>query len=70
MGIPVGLPLVLSLVIRQLFSLVFKANCLVKQSLEIGKVVALQLIVQRSNQAFQEMFLALLVSVHFFWVIT
>jgi hypothetical protein len=40
-GIPAGLPLVLSLVIRQLFPFAFKANCLVKQSLEIGKVVAL-----------------------------
>jgi hypothetical protein len=66
-GIPVGLPLVLSLVIRQLFSFAFKANCLVQQSLKVGKTVALQLIVQRSNQAFQETFLALLVSVHFFW---
>jgi hypothetical protein len=40
-GIPTGLPLVLSLVIRQLFPFAFKANCLVKQSLEVGKVVAL-----------------------------
>jgi hypothetical protein len=40
-GIPVGLPLELSLVIRQLFSFAFKANCLVKQSLKVGKVVAL-----------------------------
>jgi hypothetical protein len=65
-GIPAGLPLELSLVIRQLFSFTFKANCLVKQDLKVGKVVALQLIVQRPNQAFQETFLTLLVSVHLF----
>jgi hypothetical protein len=65
-GIPAGLPLELSLVIKQLFSFAFKANCHVKQGLEVGKVVALHLIVQRPNQAFQEMFLALLVSVQFF----
>jgi hypothetical protein len=41
MGIPARLPLELSLMIRQLFPFAFKANCLVKQSLEIGKVVAL-----------------------------
>jgi hypothetical protein len=41
MGIPVGLPLVLSLVILQLFPFAFKANFLVHQSLKIGKVVAL-----------------------------
>jgi hypothetical protein len=69
-GIPVGLPLVLSLVIRQLFPFAFKANYLVKQSLKVGKAVALQLIVQRPNQAFQETFLVLLVSVHFFWGVT
>jgi hypothetical protein len=40
-GIPTGLPLVLSLVIQPLFPFSFKANCLVQQSLEIGKVVAL-----------------------------
>jgi hypothetical protein len=40
-GIPAGLPLVLSLVIRQLFPFAFKANCLVQQSLKVGKVVAL-----------------------------
>jgi hypothetical protein len=51
-GIPTGLSLVLSLVIRQFFPFAFKANCLVKQSLKIGKVVALQLIIQRPNQAF------------------
>jgi hypothetical protein len=37
-GVPTGLPLVLSLVIRQLFPFAFKANCLVQQSLEIGKL--------------------------------
>jgi hypothetical protein len=41
MGIHAGLPLKLSLVIRQLFPFAFKANCLVKQILKIGKVVAL-----------------------------
>jgi hypothetical protein len=40
-GIPDGLPLELSLMIRQLFSFAFKANCCVKQGLEVGKVVAL-----------------------------
>jgi hypothetical protein len=40
-GIPAGLPLVLSPVIRQLFTFAFKANCLVKQGLKVGKVVAL-----------------------------
>jgi hypothetical protein len=40
-GIPAGLPLVLSLEIRQLFPFAFKANCLVQQSLKVGKVVAL-----------------------------
>jgi hypothetical protein len=40
-GIPAGLPLVLSLVIRQLFPFAFKANCLVQQSQKVGKVVAL-----------------------------
>jgi hypothetical protein len=32
--------------------------------------VAMQLIVQRPNQAFQEMLLALLINVHFFWGVT
>ena len=64
-GIPAGLPLVLSLVIRQLFPFAFKDNCFVQQSLKVGEAVALQLIVQRPNQDFQETFLALLVSVHF-----
>jgi hypothetical protein len=40
-GIPTGLPLELSLVIQQLFPFAFKANCLVKQSLKVGKDVAL-----------------------------
>jgi hypothetical protein len=40
-GIPASLPLVLSLVIRQLFPFAFKANCLVQQSLEVGEIVAL-----------------------------
>jgi hypothetical protein len=40
-GIPAGLPLVLSLVIRQLFPFAFKANFLVQQSLEVGETVAL-----------------------------
>jgi hypothetical protein len=40
-GIPAGLPLALSLVIRQLFPFAFKANCLVQQSLKVGETVAL-----------------------------
>jgi hypothetical protein len=44
-GIPAGLSLKFSLMIKLFFSFAFKANCLVKQSLEIGKVMALQLIV-------------------------
>jgi hypothetical protein len=40
-SIPVGLPLELYLVIRQLFPFPLKANCLVKQSLKVGKAVAL-----------------------------
>jgi hypothetical protein len=69
-GIPAGLFLEFPFMIKQFFSFAFKANCLVKQSLEIGKVVALQLIVQRPNQAFQESLLALLISVQFFWGVT
>jgi hypothetical protein len=53
--------------VKKFFYFAFMANCLVKQSLEVGKVVALQLIVQRPNQAFQEMLLVLLISVYFFW---
>jgi hypothetical protein len=41
MGIPAGLPLEFSLMIKQFFSFAFKANFIVKQSLEIGKVMAL-----------------------------
>jgi hypothetical protein len=44
-GIPAGLPLQLSLMIRQLFPFAFKANFLVKESLEVGKAMALQMIV-------------------------
>jgi hypothetical protein len=40
-GISAGLPLVLPLVIGQLFPFAFKANYLVQQCLEIGKDVAL-----------------------------
>jgi hypothetical protein len=69
-SIPTGLPLEFPFMIKQFLSFAFKANCLVKQSLEIGKVVAMQLIVQRPNQAFQEMLLALLINVHFFWGVT
>jgi hypothetical protein len=39
-GIPARLSLKFSLMIRQLFSFAFKANCLVKQSLEVGKAMA------------------------------
>jgi hypothetical protein len=49
MGISASLPLELSLMVRQLFPFSFKANCLVKQSLKVRKVVALQQIVQRHN---------------------
>jgi hypothetical protein len=40
-GILAGLPLVLPLVIRQLFPFAFKANCFIQQSLKVGEVVAL-----------------------------
>jgi hypothetical protein len=40
-GVSVGLPLVLPFMVRQFFPFVFKANCLVQQSLEIGETVAL-----------------------------
>jgi hypothetical protein len=40
-GISAGLPLVLPLMIGQLFPFAFKANFLVQQSLKVGKVVAL-----------------------------
>jgi hypothetical protein len=40
-SIPARLSLEFSLMIKQFFSFAFKANCLVKQSQEIGKVVAL-----------------------------
>jgi hypothetical protein len=65
-GIPAGLSLEFPFMIKQLSSFAFKANCLVKQSMEIGKAMTLQLIFQRPNQAFQEMLLALLIGVHFF----
>jgi hypothetical protein len=40
-SVSVGLPLVLPLVIIQFFPFVFKANCLVQQSLEIGETMSL-----------------------------
>jgi hypothetical protein len=40
-GVSADLPLVLPIVIGQFFPFVFKANCLVQQSLEIGETVAL-----------------------------
>jgi hypothetical protein len=40
-GVSVGLPLVLPLMVGQFFPFVFKANCLVQQSLEIGETMAL-----------------------------
>ena len=40
-GVSVGLPLVLPLMVGQFFPFVFKANCLVQQSLEVGETVAL-----------------------------
>jgi hypothetical protein len=41
LGVSAGLPLVLPLVVGQFFPFVFKANCLVQQSLEIVETVAL-----------------------------
>jgi hypothetical protein len=64
--VPARLTLKLRFVVRQFPSFAFKANCLVQQSLEVGEGMTLQLIVQWSNQTFQEMLLALLVSIHFF----
>jgi hypothetical protein len=69
-GVSVGLPLVLPFVVKQFFPFVLKANCLVQQSLEIEEIVALLLVVQWSNQAFQETFLVLLVCVHLLCGIT
>jgi hypothetical protein len=66
-GVSASLPLVHPFVVGQFFPFVFKANCLVQQSLEIRDIVALKLVVQGSNQAFQETFLALLIGVHFLW---
>jgi hypothetical protein len=56
----------LPFMVRQFPSFAFKANCLVQQSLEVGEGMTLQLIVQWSNQPFQEMLLALLISIYFF----
>jgi hypothetical protein len=64
--VPARLTLKLPFVVRQFPSFAFKANCLVQQSLEVGEGMTLQLIVQRSNQLFQETLLALHVSIHFF----
>jgi hypothetical protein len=41
LGVSAGLSLVLPLVVGQFLPFVFKANCLVQQSLEIGETVAL-----------------------------
>ena len=41
LGVSVGLPFVLPLVVGQFFPFVFKANCLVQQSLKIWETVAL-----------------------------
>jgi hypothetical protein len=65
-GVPARLTLELPFVASQLPSFALKANCLVQQSLEVGEGITLQLIVQWSNQSFQEMLLVLLVSIHFF----
>jgi hypothetical protein len=66
-GVPAGLTLELPFMVRQFPSFTFKANCLIQQSLEIGESMTLQLIVQRSNQSFQETLLALLICIHFLW---
>jgi hypothetical protein len=63
---PARLTLKLPFMVRQLSSFALKANCLVQQSLEVGEGMTLQMIVQWSNQSFQEMLLALLVSIYFF----
>jgi hypothetical protein len=65
--VPARLTLELPFMVRQFPSFVFKANCLVQQSLEVGKAMTLQLIVQRSNQSFQETLLALLIRIHLLW---
>jgi hypothetical protein len=61
------LTLELPFVVRQFPSFGFKANCLVEQSLEVSKGMTLQLIIQWSNQPFQEKLLALPICIHFFW---
>jgi hypothetical protein len=63
------LTLKLTFMVRQFTSFALKANCLVQQSLEVGEGMTLQLIVQWSNQTFQETLLVLLVSIHFFWCV-
>jgi hypothetical protein len=60
------LTLKLPFMVRQFPSFALKANCLVEQSLEVGESMTLHLIVQRSNQPFQETLLALLASILFF----
>jgi hypothetical protein len=64
--VPARLTLKVPFMVRQLPSFAFKAICLVQQSLKVGEGMTLQLIVQWSNQTFQEMLLALLVSIYFF----
>jgi hypothetical protein len=63
--VPARLTLELPFVVRQFPSFSFKANCLVQQSLEIGEGMTMQLIIQWSNQSFQETLLALLIRIHF-----
>jgi hypothetical protein len=65
-GVPAGLTLELPFIVRQFPSFAFKVNCLVQQSLEIGEGMTLKFIIQRSNQSFQEMLLALLICIHLF----
>jgi hypothetical protein len=57
-------------VVSHLLPLTLQANSLAEQSVETREVVALQLVVEGSNQTFQETFLAFLIIVHFFWSIS
>jgi hypothetical protein len=68
-GVAAGLTLELPFMVRQFPSFTFKANCLVQQSLEVREGMTLQLIVQRSNQSFQETLLTFLICIHLFWCI-
>jgi hypothetical protein len=64
--VPARLTLKLPFVVRQFPSFALNANFLVQRSLEIGECMTLQLIVQWSNQSFQETLLALIISIYLF----